>query len=232
MHRYNSSQSCRNRNNWSNTKKAYTGTTPVNAETRTATATKNEKACTGTTPVNHAETGTTGATRNEKAVTGTTPVDAETGTTAATRNQKATVTGKTPRAEAGTMTATWAAKRIENAKSRTKKTARIIAGTKEKNTPGTGKAGSCDITDEKYNEIVYKTTGTGKTRSCDMTDDKYNEVVYIIENWDYPEIQRKHRIGYSLVKKYTVRSKKDVEGNLIKSLYVRYQEERQCERRR
>ena len=76
------------------------------------------------------------------------------------------------------------------------------------------------MTDEKYNEIAYNTTGTGKTRSCDMTDEKYNEVVYIIENWDYPEIQRKHRIGYSLVKKYTVRSKKDVEGNLIKSLYV------------
>ena len=188
-------------------------------ETGTTGATKNEKACTGTTPVNHAETGTTGATRNEKAVTGTNPVDAETRTTAATRNQKAT--GKTPRAEAGTMTATWAAKRIENAKSRTKKTARIIAGTKEKNTPGTGKAGSCDITDEKYNEIAYNTTGTGKTRSCDMTDEKYNEVVYVsIENWDNPEIPRQHQIGYSLVKKYTVRSKKDVEGNLIKSLYV------------
>jgi hypothetical protein len=53
-----------------------------------------------------------------------------------------------------------------------------------------------------------------------MTDEKYNEVVYIIENWDNPEIQRQHRIGYSLVKKYTVRSKKDVEGNLIKSLYI------------
>jgi hypothetical protein len=53
-----------------------------------------------------------------------------------------------------------------------------------------------------------------------MTDEKYNEVVYIIENWDNPEIWWQHRIGYSLVKKYTVRSKKDVEGNLIKSLYV------------
>jgi len=42
------------------------GTTQVNAETGTMTATKNEKACTGTTPVD-AETGTTGATRNEKA---------------------------------------------------------------------------------------------------------------------------------------------------------------------
>ena len=95
----------------------------------------------------------------------------------------ATVAGKTPKAEARTMTATWAAKRIENAKTRTKKkTARIIAGTKEKNTPGTGKAGSCDITDEKYNEIAYNTTGTGKTRSCDMTDEKDNEFVYIIEN--------------------------------------------------
>jgi hypothetical protein len=53
-----------------------------------------------------------------------------------------------------------------------------------------------------------------------MTDEKYNDVVYIIQNWDNPEIRRQHRIGYSLVKKYTVRSKKDVEGNLIKSLYV------------
>ena len=142
---------------------AGSGTTPVNAETGATTATKNEKACTGTTPVDHAETGTTGATRNEKAGTGTTPVDAKTGTTAATRNEKATVGGKTQKAEARTTTATWAAKRIENAKSRTKKnTARIIAGTKEKNTPGTGKAGSCDITDEKYNEIAYNTTGTGK----------------------------------------------------------------------
>ena len=62
---------------------------------------------------------------------GTTPVDTETGTTAATRNEKATVPpGETPKVEAGTMTATWAAKRIENAKSRTKKkTARITAGT-------------------------------------------------------------------------------------------------------
>ena len=145
---------------------AGSGTTPVNAETGATTATKNEKACTGTTPVDHAETGTTGAIRNEKA----------------------TVAGKAPKAETRTTTATWAAKRIENAKSRTKKkTARIIAGTKEKNTPGTGKAGSCDITDEKYNEIAYNTTGTGKTRSCDMTDEKYNEVVYIIE-----KIQRQH----------------------------------------
>ena len=111
------------------------------------------------------------------------PFDAETGTRAATRNEKATVAGKIPKAEAGTTTATWAAKRIENAKSRTKKkTARIIAGTKEKITQGTGKARSCDITDETYNEIAYNTTGTGKTRSCDMTDEKYNEVVYIIEN--------------------------------------------------
>ena len=53
-----------------------------------------------------------------------------------------------------------------------------------------------------------------------MTAEKQNEVVYIIENWDIPEIWRQHRIGYSLVKKYTVRSKKDVEGNLMKSLYV------------
>ena len=46
-------------------------------------------------------------------------------------NEKATVAGKTPKAEVGTTTATWAAKRIENAKSRTtKKTARIAAGTK------------------------------------------------------------------------------------------------------
>jgi len=76
------------------------------------------------------------------------------------------------------------------------------------------------MTDEKYNEIAYKTTGTGKTRSCDMTDEKYNEVVYIIENWDNPEIWQQHRIGYLLVQKYIVRSKKDVEDNLIKSLYV------------
>ena len=137
-------------------------------------------------------------------------------------NEKATVVeGTSPNTESGTTSATRTAKRIENAKSRTKKkTARIIAGTKENITPGTGKAASCDITDETYNEIAYNTTGTGKTRSCDMTEEKYNEVVYIIENWDYPEIQQKHRIGYSLVKKYTVRSKKDVEGNLIKSLYV------------
>ena len=32
--------------------------------------------------------------------------------------------------------------------------------------------------------------------------------------------RQQHRIGYSLVKKYTVRSTKDVEVNLIKSLYV------------
>jgi len=121
------------------------------------TATKNEKACIGTTPVDHAETGTTGAIRNEKA----------------------TVAGKAPKAETRTTTATWAAKRIENAKSTTKKkTARIIAGTKENITPGTGKAASCDITDETYNEIAYNTTGTGNTRSCDMTDEKYNEIVY------------------------------------------------------
>ena len=56
------------------------------------------------------------------------------------------------------------------------------------------------MTDEKYNEIAYNTTGTGKTRSCDMTDDKYNEVVYIFEKWNYPEIRRRHRIGYSLLK--------------------------------
>ena len=44
--------------------------------------------------------------------------------------------------------------RIENSKSRTKKkTARITAGMKEKNTSGTGKAGSCDMTDDKYNEM-------------------------------------------------------------------------------
>jgi len=66
-------------------------------------------------------------------------------------------------------------------------------------------------------EIAYNTTATGKNRSCDMTDEKYNEVVYIIENWDYPEIRQQHRIGYSLVEKYTVRSKKDVEGNLTKT---------------
>ena len=42
---------------------AGSGTTPVNAETRATTATKNEKACTGTTPVDHAETGAIGATR-------------------------------------------------------------------------------------------------------------------------------------------------------------------------
>ena len=76
------------------------------------------------------------------------------------------------------------------------------------------------MTDEKYNEIAYNTTGTGKTRSCHMTNEKYNEVVYITENWDNPEIWQQHRIGYSLVKKYIVRSKKDVEGNLIKSIYV------------
>ena len=83
-------------------------------------------------------------------------------------NEKATVVeGTSPNTESGTTSATRTAKRIENAKSRTKKkTARIIAGTKEKNTPGTGKAGSCDMTDEKYNEVVY-----------------------IIENWDNPEIQ-------------------------------------------
>ena len=62
-----------------------------------------------------------------------------------------------------------------------KKTARITARTNEKNTSGTGKAGSCDMNDEKCNEIVYSTTGTGKSRSCDMTDEKYNAVVYIIE---------------------------------------------------
>ena len=57
------------------------------------------------------------------------------------------------------------------------------------------------MTDEKYNENAYNTTGTGKTRSCDMTDEKYSEVVYIIENWDSTtDLQRKNRIGYSLVK--------------------------------
>ena len=50
---------------------------------------------------------------------GTTPVDhAETGTTGAIRNEKATVAGKAPKAETRTTTATWAAKKIENAKSR------------------------------------------------------------------------------------------------------------------
>ena len=55
----------------------------------------NENTASGTTQVN-AETGTMTATKNEKACTGTTPVDAETGTTAAarTRNEKATVAEK------------------------------------------------------------------------------------------------------------------------------------------
>jgi hypothetical protein len=46
-----------------------------------------------------------------------------------------------------------------------------------------------------------------------MTDENFfNEVVYTIESWDNPEIlRRQHQIGYSLVKKYTVRSKKYVE---------------------
>ena len=53
-----------------------------------------------------------------------------------------------------------------------------------------------------------------------MTDEKYNEVVHVIDIWDNPEIRQQSQIGYSLVKKYIVRSKKDVEGNLIKSIYV------------
>ena len=44
--------------------------------------------------------------------------------------------------------------------------------------------------------------------------------MYIIENWDNPEIWRQHQIGYSLVKKYAVRSKKDTEGNMLRSLHV------------
>ena len=77
------------------------------------------------------------------------------------------------------------------------------------------------MTDEKYNEIAYNTTGTGKTRSCDMTDDKYNEVMYIMKNWDNSEIRGQHRIGYySLVKRYALISKKDVEGNVIKAFML------------
>ena len=73
------------------------------------------------TPVD-AETAAMTTTRNEKTGTGTTPaVKAETGATAATRNEKAIVAGETPKAEAGTTTAARAAKRIEYAKSITKK---------------------------------------------------------------------------------------------------------------
>ena len=76
------------------------------------------------------------------------------------------------------------------------------------------------MTDEKYNEIAYNTTGTGKTRSCDITDEKYNEVVYIIENWDNPARDTATTSNWLFTCKNTVRSKKDVEGNIIKILDV------------
>jgi hypothetical protein len=54
-------------------------------------------------------------------------------------NEKATKAGATPNAETGTTTAIRTAKRIENAKTRTRKmTARITEETWEKNTTGTG----------------------------------------------------------------------------------------------